>query len=79
MRRIVDLHPGNAKTDARDAYVIAEAARSMPHALRRVDIGDEALAELEIVVWFDDDLPAPLDRSPNQGPSAPPGWAWPNY
>ena len=33
MRRIADLHPGNAKTDARDAYVIAEAARSM-HRLR---------------------------------------------
>ena len=26
MRRIADLHPGNAKTDARDAYVIADAA-----------------------------------------------------
>ncbi len=38
------LCPGNAKTDARDAYVIAEAARSMPHALRRVDTGDEASA-----------------------------------
>src|SRR5699024_11696958 len=32
MRRIADLHPGHAKTDARDAYIIAEAARSMPHA-----------------------------------------------
>ncbi len=30
MPRIADLHPGNAKTDARDAYVIAEAARTMP-------------------------------------------------
>src|SRR5690606_27775978 len=28
MRRIADLHAGEAKTDARDAYVIAEAARS---------------------------------------------------
>ena len=36
MRRIADLHPGNAKTDARDAYIIAEAGRTMPHALRRV-------------------------------------------
>jgi len=31
MRRIADLHPGSAKTDARDAYVIADAARVMPH------------------------------------------------
>jgi hypothetical protein len=56
MRRIADLHPGSAKTDARDAYVIADAARTMPHTLRRVDVGDEALAELEVPVGFDDDL-----------------------
>jgi hypothetical protein len=37
MRRIADLHCGSAKTDARDASVIAEAARTMPYALRRVD------------------------------------------
>lgn len=41
MRRIADLHPGNAKTDARDAYVIADTARTMPHTLRRVDMNDE--------------------------------------
>jgi hypothetical protein len=34
MRRIADLHAGEAKTDARDAYIIAEAARSLPHTLR---------------------------------------------
>lgn len=28
MRRIADLHAGESKTDARDAYIIAEAARS---------------------------------------------------
>ncbi|MDX2565514.1 IS110 family transposase, partial [Streptomyces sp. TX20-6-3] len=28
MRRIADLHPGEAKTDARDAFVIADAARA---------------------------------------------------
>ena len=66
MRRIADLHPGNAKTDARDAYVIAEAARSMPHALRRVDVGDEALADLEVIVGFDDDLAAEVTRVTNR-------------
>ena len=35
MRRIADLYPGEGKTDARDAYVIADAARTLPHALRR--------------------------------------------
>ncbi|MFD9130387.1 IS110 family transposase, partial [Kitasatospora sp. NPDC059571] len=28
MRRIADLYPGEAKTDARDAHVIADAART---------------------------------------------------
>jgi hypothetical protein len=56
MRRIADLYPGRAKTDARDAFVIADAARSLPHTLRPVDVGDEALAELDVLVGFDDDL-----------------------
>ena len=66
MRRIADLHPGNAKTDARDAYVIAEAARTLPHALRRVDTGDEALADLDVIVGFDDDLAAEVTRVTNR-------------
>ncbi|QOK22031.1 IS110 family transposase [Janibacter indicus] len=66
MRRIADLHPGAAKTDARDAYVIAEAARTLPHALRRVDTGDEALADLEVIVGFDDDLAAEVTRVTNR-------------
>lgn len=66
MRRIADLHPGNAKTDARDAYIIAEAARSMPHALRRVDTGDEALADLEVIVGYDDDLAGEVTAQANR-------------
>ena len=66
MRRIADLHPGNAKTDARDAYIIAEAARSMPHSLRRVDTGDEALADLEVIVGYDDDLAGEVTRISNR-------------
>jgi len=66
MRRIADLHPGSAKTDARDAYVIADAARTLPHTLRRVDVGDEALAELEVLVGFDDDLAGEATRISNR-------------
>lgn len=40
-RRIADLHPGEAKTDARDAAIIAEAARAMPHTLRAIALADE--------------------------------------
>ncbi|MCW6003778.1 IS110 family transposase [Micromonospora sp. CPCC 205371] len=66
MRRIADLHPGTAKTDARDAYVIADAARTLPHTLRRVDTGDEALAELEVLVGYDDDLAGEVTRISNR-------------
>src|SRR3954451_10852225 len=66
MRRIADLHPGSGKTDARDAHVIADAARVMPHTLRRVDVGEEALAELNVLVGFDDDLAAEVTRVTNR-------------
>ena len=66
MRRIADLHPGNAKTDARDAYIIAEAARSMPHALRRVDVQDETLADLDVIVGYDDDLAGEVTAAANR-------------
>src|ERR1700754_285892 len=66
MRRLADLHPGAAKTDARDAYVIADAARTLPHTLRRVDVGDETLAEREVLVGFDDDLAGEATRISNR-------------
>jgi transposase len=66
MRRIADLYPGQAKTDARDAFIIADTARTMPHTLRRVDTGDEALAELEVLVGFDDDLAGEATRVSNR-------------
>jgi transposase len=66
MRRIADLHPGNAKTDARDAYIIAEAGRSMPHALRRVGGDDDLIADLAVIVGFDDDLAGEVTRISNR-------------
>jgi hypothetical protein len=50
MRRIADLYPGEAKTDAKDAFIIADAARAMPHTLRAIDGEDETIAELEMIV-----------------------------
>lgn len=38
----------------------------MPHALRRVDAGDEALADLEVIVGFDDDLAGEVTRVANR-------------
>ncbi|UZF42928.1 IS110 family transposase [Rhodococcus rhodochrous] len=66
MRRVADLYPGQAKTDARDAFIIADTARTLPHTLRRVDVGDEALAELGVLVGFDDDLAGEATRISNR-------------
>ena len=60
MRRVADLHPGQAKTDARDAYIIADTARTMPHTLRGITIADEHIAELSLLCGFDDDLTSQL-------------------
>jgi transposase len=66
MRRIADLHPGQGKTDARDAHVIADAARTMPHTLRRVGTDDETLADLTVLADYDDDLAAQSTRLTNR-------------
>ena len=71
MRRIADLHPGESKTDARDAYVIADAARTMPHTLRRVGTDDETLAGLSFLAGYDDDLTAQSTRLTTSAPSTP--------
>ena len=66
MRRIADLHPGEGKTDARDAYIIADAARTMPHTLRRVGTEEETLAGLTVLAGYDDDLAAQCTRLSNR-------------
>src|SRR5699024_2799616 len=58
MRRFADLHAGNAKTDARDAFMIAEAARFTGSALPAMNDADEQVAELPMLVGHDDDLVA---------------------
>lgn len=63
MRRIADLHAGEAKTDARDAYIIAEAARSMPHTLRSLKLPDNDVAELTMLCGFDDDLAGQITQT----------------
>ena len=58
MRRVADLHPGQAKTDDRDAFIIAATARTMPHTLRGITVAEEHIAELAMLCGFDDDLAA---------------------
>ena len=66
LTRLADLQPGQAKTDARDAYVIADAARTHPHTLRRVGTDDETLADLGVLAGYDDDLAQQATRLTNR-------------
>ena len=66
MRRVADLYPGEAKTDARDAYIIADAARTMPHLLRDLKADDETIAALSMILGFDDDLAGESTRAANR-------------
>ena len=73
MRRIADLTPGSAKTDAKDAAVIAQAARTMPHTLRAINASDEEAAALSMLTGFDLDLARQVNQTEGRirGPSPP--------
>ena len=66
MRRIADLTPGSAKTDAKDAAVIAGAARTMPHTLRAVSTSDKDAAALSMLTGFDLDLARQVNQTANR-------------
>ncbi|MEX5268730.1 MULTISPECIES: IS110 family RNA-guided transposase [Kocuria] len=66
MRRVADLHEGQAKTDARDAFIIADTARTLPHTLRGITVAEENIAELAMLCGFDDDLTAQLTQVRNR-------------
>ncbi|WP_034263005.1 IS110 family transposase [Actinospica robiniae] len=66
MRRAADLYEGEAKTDARDAAVIADVARTAPRALRTLTVLDETEAELAMLVGFDQDLAGESTRTSNR-------------
>ena len=66
MRRIADLTPGSAKTDAKDAAVIAGAARTMPHTLRAISASDEEAAALSMLTGFDLDLARAVNQTANR-------------
>ncbi|SER35705.1 Transposase IS116/IS110/IS902 family protein [Arthrobacter sp. OV608] len=66
MRKAADLYPGKSKTDARDAFIIAETARAEPHTLGAVDRDSEVLAALKVLSGFDADLTHECTRSINR-------------
>lgn len=66
MRKAADLYPGRAKTDKRDAFIIADTARTMPHTLRAVDRNNEVLSALKMLSGFDDDIARDCTRTINR-------------
>ncbi|MHC0071925.1 IS110 family transposase, partial [Corynebacterium variabile] len=55
-----------SKTDPRDAFIIANTARTMPHTLRAVDRNDEVLSALKMLSGLDDDIARDCTRTINR-------------
>lgn len=66
MRRAADLYAGSAKTDPRDAFVLADYARRNPDRLLWVETTDEALTRMRILAGRDEDLAADSTRTINR-------------
>lgn len=66
MPRVADLHAGNAKTDARDASIIAETAPTIPATLPAIATWDEQIAELAVLAGCDNDLLAQTTATRNR-------------
>lgn len=67
MRRAADLYPGEAKTDRRDAFVLADTGRTRRHQMHWLDAGDdELLKQLRVLNGYDADLAADATRISNR-------------
>jgi len=67
MRRAADLYPGEAKTDRRDAYVLADTGRTRRKQVHWLDTGsDDLQAQLRVLNGFDIDLAADQTRLANR-------------
>lgn len=71
MRRAADLYPGEAKTNQRDAFVLADTARTQRRRVHWLEVNDELLEELKVPGGFDSDLAADLTRTANRLRDAP--------
>lgn len=66
MRQVANTFPGEAKTDARDAAIIAAAARTMPHPIRTLAVVDAHVADLRVLCGCDDDLAQQVTATANR-------------
>ena len=66
MRRAADLYAGSAKTDPRDAFILADYARRHVDRLTWLDINDELLVRLRVLNGRDVDLAGDATRTVNR-------------
>lgn len=66
MRRASELYPGEAKTDRRDSFVLADTARTHARRLHWLELGDETLERVRVLGGYDDDLAHDVNRAANR-------------
>jgi transposase len=66
MRRASELYPGEAKTDRRDSFVLADTARTHARRLHWLEVDDETLERLGLLGGYDDDLAHDVNRAVNR-------------
>ena len=66
MRRAADLYAGTAKTDPRDAWVLADFARRNADRLTWLEVTDELLVRLRVLNGRDVDLATDSNRAINR-------------
>ena len=66
MRRASELYPGEAKTDRRDSFVIADTARIHQARVHWLTESEELLEQLRILGGHDDDLAHDRTRTANR-------------
>jgi transposase len=66
MRRAAQLYPGAAKTDPRDSFVLADTARTHRRRVHWLADSDDLLAQLRVLVGFDNDLAVDVNRTTNR-------------
>src|SRR5215216_4570989 len=66
MRRASELYPGEAKTDRRDSFVLADTARTHARRLHWLQVSDETLERLRLLGGYDDDLAHDVNRAANR-------------
>jgi transposase len=66
MRRAADLYAGQAKTDPRDAWVLADFGRRHADKLAWIEVSDDLLAKIRILNGRDVDLAEDANRASNR-------------